>query len=108
MKQIKTILLIILSLLPIQAIAYALDYNASIAFPEIDEEKLKEEFFSKLDSDLLPEKYYVFLEKYGVDSSDSLRNQRNTKIFNRLLRQYKIERIDSIHLASGASSVLPD
>lgn len=108
MKKIKKVLFVLLSLLPIQAIALAMEYNSNVALPAIDQDALKEEFLKKLDSEQLPEKYYNFLEKNGIFSTDDLIKRQSSSILRKVLKKYAEERIDEKVMASIASSILPD
>lgn len=107
MKQIRKIILALLSILPIQAISFAAEFSESVEFPSVDLKKLEEEFFNKLDNKMLPPKYYTFLEKHEIYSSEELK-QENADILYKLLFRYSVERIDSKIMASSASSILPD
>lgn len=108
MTKIKKVIFVLLSFLPIHAIALAVEYNANVAFPAIDQKALREEFLKKLDSEQLPEKYYNFLEKNGIFSSDDLIKRESSSILRRVLKKYCEERIDEKVMASIASSILPD
>ena len=108
MKQIRKVILVLLSILPIKAISFAAEYGESVEFPSVDLKKMEEEFFNKLDNKLLPPKYYVFLEKHEIYTSTELKEERNAGTLYKVLFRYSVERIDSKILASTASSILPD
>lgn len=108
MKLVKKILVLILSILPLEAIAHAVEYNENVSTPIIEIADVLEEFMQRLDDQLLPEKYYKFLEQNGIYTSEELRKPENKAILQRVLKQYQRERTNNGNLRSNASSILPD
>lgn len=108
MKPFKKAVLFLASLLPIPAISFAADFNNQIETPQISAFDLEQEFFRRLESDLLPGKYYKFFEQNQIFCPEDLVQPRNQKFRDRALKQFEKDLKDITLMASGANSMIPE
>lgn len=105
MSHIRKIILFLLSFLPIQAIAYAVEYNNTVSSEKINEFDIESEFLERLENGTLTEKYYNFLKKYGIYSVEDLYGNENRRVRARILDAFGKELRDTILMNGSPLSI---
>ena len=108
MNLAKKIILSILSVLPIQAIVFAADFNEQIDTGSLEEAiNLNDEFIRRYDGKFLPDLYYKLLEAEGIYNIDDLLDPENADIIRRALKKFAQDWSDMKLMSSSSSSALP-
>ncbi len=104
-KKMKKVILYFLALLPISSIAFAVDYSLNFNEDKSENIDIEDEFMELLAENQLPLKYYTFLKKYDIKTSEQLLSDQNEKYKKRLIEEYKEEYKNPMKRGGGAISM---
>lgn len=100
----RKILLFFLSLIPIHAISYAIEYNDSISSQKVSRHEIEDLFVNKLVEGSLSEDYYIFFDRFGVRTVEDLYKRENEDIKNRALDIFVFDLNHLLDIDSGGAS----
>ena len=108
MNLAKKIILSLLSLLPIQAIVFAADFDKQVDTETYEEViNLNDEFIRRYVGKFLPELYYKLLEAEGIENLADLLKPENSEIKRRAIKKFVQDWLDMKLMGSSSSSALP-
>ncbi len=105
MKIRKTVISL-LAMLPISSIAFAAEYKLHFDDTVKDSVEIEKEFLQKLEGNQLPLKYYRFLKKHSIRTSDQLELEENLVNKDLLIEEYIDDYIAPMGKTSGNTSII--
>lgn len=105
MNVFKRMLLTALASLPLGAVSYAAAYEGQVDTPAWTPEEIRAEFDARLQTYGLPERYYDYLNQFGIVNIEELTATRNLEHYQRLLKEFKIDKKVGVFRMSGAISI---
>ncbi len=94
-KLIRKSILGIISLMPIQALGFASDFSSIFlsdiyedSAPNTANQEYEKELVRRLEEGTLSHKYYDFMEKHRIHSTDDLLSSRSQKNLKKLTREF--------------------
>lgn len=99
MNTIKRTILLILSMIPVQSIAFAAENALKIEKKIFTNEDIEREFLKLLNNNVLDDHFYKMLEYYRISNLEEFNHPDNQVIKNIILKRFKKDylfKVDSL------------